>query len=186
MRFTNVLIALSLVLGVSACKKKEGAATQSGSDTPAKTTEAKADKPAGGARAIPNGAGLVVDAPAKWLDNGIGGAAGLHLDNNAGGFQIMDTSPEEAAKKLADFKKDTEEMLFEKWISADETPDGFKTLYVIDNMVTKGDQLVKDGTKFAFHVRRKIGDKTRDCSGTGDTQEIATEAIDLCMKVAAK
>jgi hypothetical protein len=185
MKLTTLFAALALTLGVAACKKKNDEAktddkTAAG-DTSAKTTETPKAK----GRKIANGNGLVVEAPAKWLDNGIGGAAGMHLDADAGMFMVRETSPEEAAKKMADWKKETEEMMFQKWISADETPDGWKALYVVDKITMKGDEAVKDGSNFAFHVRRKIGDKVHDCYGSAAKQEDAQEGLDICTKVAA-
>ena len=187
MKFTHLIAALTLVLGFTACKKKDEAKQEPAAQTTGgspKTTEPA--KPAKAGRTIPNSSGLVVEAPAKWLDNGIGGAAGMHLDADAGMFMVRETAPEEAAKDLATFKKETEEMLFQKWISADALPDGFKTLYVMDKITMKGDEPVKDGSTFAFHVRRKIGDKVHDCYGSAATQENAAEGLDLCLKVAAK
>jgi hypothetical protein len=186
MKLTHVIAVLALAAGLTACKKKEETKTEtpaaSGEGTP-KTTETPAAK----GRSIPNANGLVVEAPAKWLDNGIGGAAGMHLDADGGMFMINETSPEEAAKGMAGWKKDTEEMLFQKWITAEELPDnGFKALYAIDKIKMKGEEPVKDGTQFAFHTRRKIGDKVRDCYGSAATQADAQEGLDLCLKVAAK
>jgi hypothetical protein len=184
MKLTHALVTILLGLSAGACAKKDSKDQPAGTSTEAAKTTDKA--PAAGGRKIPNSSGLVVDAPAKWQDNGIGGAAGMHLDGDAGMFIVQETSAEEAAKKLADFKTDTESMGVNKWVSADETPDGFKTLYVVDKLTMKGEEMVKDGTQFAFHVRRKIGDKTYDCSGSAAAQETATEAIDLCTKIAAK
>lgn len=191
MKLTHVIASLSLVLAVGCSKKDaankdESAAKPTTAETKAGDTKAEpaAAKPAGG-RSIPNANGLTVDAPAKWLDNGIGGAAGMHLDADAGMFTVRETAPEEAAKDLATFKKETEQVMFQKWVSADATPDGFKTLYVLDKMTMKGDDMVKDGSTFAFTVRRKINGKTYDCSGSAATEDTAKEAIDLCMKVNA-
>jgi hypothetical protein len=77
-------------------------------------------------------------------------------------------------------------MLFQKWISADETADGWKALYTMDKIKMEGDEPKKDGSQFAFHSRRKIGDKTYYCYGTAAKQEDAQEGLDLCGKVAAK
>jgi hypothetical protein len=189
MKFTHIVAALALVVGFAGCKKKEESKTDPAptAEGAAKTTETpKAETPSAKGRTIPNSQGLVVDAPAKWLDNGIGGAAGMHLDADGGMFMIDETSPEEAAKKFEVYKKDTEEMLFQKWIKADATADGWTALYAMDKIKMKGDEPVKDGTTYAFHVRRKIGDKTYSCTGSAATQETAQEAIDLCTKVAAK
>jgi hypothetical protein len=189
MKFTHLIAALVLVVGFAGCKKKDEAkkddttATTPTTEGAAKTTETKAAS----GRTIPNANGLVVDAPAKWKDNGIGGAAGMHLDADGGMFMVRETSPEEAAKSMADWKKETEEMLFQKWTSADEIPgEGFKALYAMDKITMKGDEPVKDGTTHAFHVRRKIGGKTHDCYGSAAKEEDAKEGLDLCMKVAAK
>ena len=189
MKLTYMIAALALVLG-SACKKndanKEPAAQPTAAEGSPKTTETPvAPKAAAKGRAIPNANGLVVDAPAKWVDNGIGGAAGLHLEGDAGNFQVRETAPEEAAKPLATFKSETEEIMFQKWVSAEEIPDGFKAIYVLDKMTMKGEDLVKDGSTFAFTVRRKIGGKVHDCSGSAATQETAAEAVELCLKVDA-
>lgn len=191
MKFTHVIAALALVVGFAGCKKKdeakkdEPAATTPTTEGAAKTTETPAATAKG--RSIPNANGLVVEAPAKWIDNGIGGAAGMHLDADAGMFMVRETAPEEAAKSMADWKKETEEMLFQKWTTAEEIPgEGFKALYTMDKITMKGDEPVKDGTTHAFHVRRKIGGKTHDCYGSAAKEEDAKEALDLCMKVAAK
>jgi hypothetical protein len=180
---TMLITSLALVAG-SACKKDkkdEAGSTTSTEKTTEPTKEAPAKKASG--RSIPNSNGLSVDAPAKWLDNGVGGAAGFHLDADGGMLVLNETSAEEQAKKLDAVKKETEEVIFEKWVSADETPDGFKMLWVIPKITMKGDEAVKDGTAFAFNVRRKIGSKVYDCSGSAQKQEDATEAMDLCTKI---
>jgi hypothetical protein len=195
MKLAHVLAITALSVTTVACKKSDDAkpsAAPAAEGTAAKPSEpgAKPAEPAAAAapagRKIPNSSGLVVDAPAKWLDNGIGGAAGMHLDGDAGMFMVRETSAEEAAKKLAEFKTDTESTGVKKWVSAEETPDGFKTLYTTDKLTMKGDEMVKDGELYAFHVRRKIGDKAHDCYGSAAKQADASEAIDLCMKIAAK
>jgi len=183
MKLTHLFAAIVLVAGFAACKKKEEKAADPGGASDPKTTEPKTDKPAGG-RKIPNGQGLTVDAPAKWEDNGIGGAAGMHLAGDAGNFSVMETSAEEAAKPFATWKSETEEILFQKWISAEEVPDGFKALYSMDKIKMQGEEPVKDGSTFAFHTRRKIGGKVHDCYGSAVAEADAKEAIDLCMKVA--
>lgn len=188
-----VVTALSLLLGLAACKKKQES-TEGKPATPAEGTTQPADTaakpaepapPAASGRKIQNATGLVVDAPAKWQDNGIGGAAGMHLEGDAGQWQVRETSPEEAAKPFAQWKAETEELMFQKWLSADETPDGFKAVYLMDKMEMKGEEMVKAGSTHAFHTRRKIGDKVHDCYGSASTAEIAAEAVDLCMKIAA-
>ncbi len=190
MKLMTLITTFALVAGAG-CKKKDDAAKADQPAGEAKTTEAKTEAktepkaPAKKGRSIPNINGLVVDAPAKWLDNGIGGAAGMHLDADGGMFLVREPSPEEAGKKLADMKKETEEIMFEKWVSADETPDGFKMLWVIPKITMKGDEAVKDGTGFAFHVRRKVGGKLYDCTGSALKQEDANEAVDLCNKIDA-
>lgn len=187
-----IVAALGLGLLAGACSKKNDAAKNEPAATSGDT--AKADpaakpaepaKPAAKGRAIPNASGLVVDAPAKWLDNGIGGAAGLHLDGDAGMFMVREAEGEEATQSLDDWKKGTEEIMFQKWISADATPDGYKAIYLLDKMTMKGEDMVKDGTTVAFTVRRKIGDKTYVCSGSAATEDTAKEAVDLCYKIAA-
>ena len=190
MKFTHVIAALALVVGFAGCKKKdeakkdETAPTTPTTEGAAKTTETPA---AAKGRKIPNANGFVVEAPARWIDNGIGGAAGMHLDADGGGWQLRESSAEESAKSMADWKKDTEEILFQKWISAEEIPgEGFKALYTMDKITMKGDEPVKDGSQFAFHVRRKIGGTSQECYGTAAKEEDAKEGLDLCMKVAAK
>ena len=187
MKFIQFLAASALLTSLVACKAKDEAA-----DQPAgKTTEAApAGKPAPAAKAssgrsIPNSDSLSVDAPAKWLDNGVGGAAGLHLDADAGNFSLNLVTPEEAAKNMATIKSETEQMLFEKWVSSAETPDGFKLVYVIDKITMKGDEPVKTGTTLGFQVRRKIGGKLYSCSGGAETQAIIDEAVALCEHVAS-
>lgn len=178
-----------LVAGMTACKKKEAKtdepATAASGEAPKTVDKPAADKPAGKGRKVPNANGLTAEAPARWVDNGIGGAAGFHLEGDAGGFQIREIAPEEAAKSMDDWKKETEEMLFQKWISADATADGFKALYTMDKIKMQGEEPVKDGSQFAFHVRRKLDGKVNDCYGTAAKQEDAQEAINICMSVAA-
>jgi hypothetical protein len=191
MKLTHIIAALALTAGLTACKKKkEEAKTEPAAAGDmagaAKTDEAPKEAPKASGRSIPNSQGLVVDAPAKWQDNGIGGAAGMHLDGLAGDFQVRELEGEEAAKKFDDWKKETEEMLFQKWISADETADGWKALYTMDKIKMEGDEPKKDGSTYAFTLKRKIGDKTYYCSGSALKQEDAQEALDLCTKVAAK
>jgi hypothetical protein len=188
MKLSIMIASLALVLG-SACSKKNDAAK----DQPAASSDTKADpsaktaEPAKAAkgRSIPNASGLIVDAPAKWLDNGIGGAAGMHLDADGGMFTVREAEGEEATQSLDDWKKGTEEVMFQKWVSADAAPDGFKSIYMLDKMTMKGDDMVKDGSVVAFTVRRKIGDKTYVCSGSAATEDVAKEAVDLCYKIAA-
>lgn len=192
MKLGIVMTSLALLLG-SACSKKEAAKDQppdnkaDPADPSAKTAETpkEAPKAAAKGRSIPNASGLVVDAPAKWLDNGIGGAAGMHLDADGGNFTVREAEGEEATQSLDDWKKGTEEIMFQKWISADAAPDGFKAIYLLDKVVMKGEEMVKDGSVTAFTVRRKIGDKTYVCSGSGADETTAKEAVDLCYKIAA-
>lgn len=183
MKFTHLIAALALASGVAACKKKEEKTDTTATTEAPKGTEAPKEAPkAAGGRKVPNANGLVLDAPAKWKDNGIGGAAGYHLDADAGGFQIRELEGEEAAMAFADWKKQTEEILFKKWISADETPDGFTALYEIDKMTMKGEEMVKDGSQFAFHVKKKVGGKVYYCYGTAAAEADAKEGLDLCSK----
>jgi hypothetical protein len=132
---------------------------------------------------MPNSKGLVLDAPAKWQDNGIGGAAGFHLADDQGNIMLDEVSPEEAGKSFETIKKETEEILFEKWVSSDKTADGFKLVYVIPKIAMKGDEMEKVGTQFAYTVRRKIGATLYRCSGSAATKEIVDEAVALCDKV---
>ena len=188
----RILIASALGFGLllgSACgkKKDDGAKDQPATTEPASGDPAAkgTETPKAGGRKIPNGAGLVVDAPAKWLDNGIGGAAGMHLDADGGMFTVREAEGEEATQSMDDWKKGTEEIMFQKWVSADAQPDGYKAIYMLDKMTMKGEDMVKDGSVVAFTVRRKIGDKTYVCSGSAATEETAKEAVDLCYKIAA-
>lgn len=187
-RLTLTLVAALGLLG--ACKNKEDAAASDPAPSGAAAAAAKvaepdkaAAAPKAGGRAIPNSNNLSVDAPAKWLDNGPGGAAGMHLDAEAGDFNIRETAAEEAAKTLAQFKQDTEAMLFQSWISAEATPDGIKALWMMDKIEMKGDEAVKNGSMAAFLVRRKIDGKTYDCGGSAKTKELALEAVALCTKI---
>lgn len=190
MKLSIVVTSLALVLGAACSKKTEGTKDQPTAEpagTAPKTTEPakEAPTPAAKGRAIPNASGLVVDAPAKWLDNGIGGAAGMHLDADAGMFTVREAEGEEATQSLDDWKKATEEVMFQKWVSADAAADGWKAIYLLDKISMKGEEMVKDGSVVAFTVRRKIGDKTYVCSGSAATEDTAKEAIDLCYKIAA-
>ena len=187
---STIKMVLWMSLALAGCSKKDKPAEDKGAkptETAAKDEAKPAEpaKPAASGRAIPNSSGLVVDAPAKWKDNGIGGAAGMHLDADAGQFQVRELAAEELDQKMDAWKGDTEQIMFQKWVSAEETPDGWKAIYVLDKMTMKGEEMVKDGSTFAFHVRRKIGDKVYSCSGSAATQETATEAVELCNKVNA-
>ena len=100
MKLTYLVTFLALA-GCGSKKDKEGAAPAAGSPE-AKPTEgdpakpAEPDKPAPKAtsgRAMPNSKGLVLDLPAKWEDNGIGGAAGFHLADDQGNIMMNDVSP---------------------------------------------------------------------------------------------
>jgi len=161
-----------------AAKPAEGAATA--------TKPAEPEKPKASGRSMPNSKGLVLDAPAKWEDNGIGGAAGFHMADDQGMLMMSEVSPEEANKPFDVTKKETEEILFEKWVTSDKTADGFKFVYVIPKLAMKGDEMEKVGTQFAFTVRRKVGPTLYNCTGTAATKEIAEEAVALCDKVAAE
>ena len=190
---------LALVLTAAACGKKDSdkPATGSAGDKavaadPVKPTEPGTDKPpapadppkpAAAGREVPNSGGLRVDAPAKWLDNGIGGAAGMHLDNDGGMFTLRELAAEETGKTFEQAKQDTQEYLFQKWISSDKTADGWKLVYEMDKIEMKGDEAKKVGTIVGFEVRRKIGDKPYVCSGSAQTKETALEAVELCTKV---
>lgn len=184
----TLLATILLALTLSACKKQEDTKSDPARDPAAKPAEPAAPPPAAAkGRTIPNSDGLVIDAPAKWKDNGIGGAAGMHLDADAGMFMVRALEPDEAARSLADWKAETEQVMFQSWISAEELPEGgFKALYAMDKIKMDGDEPVKDGTTYAFHVRRKLGDKPHDCYGSAATQETAAEALDLCLKVATR
>lgn len=182
------LVAILALAGCGSKKDKEAPAPAVGSSE-AKPTEAEPAtaaepaKAATGGREIPNSKGLSVDAPAKWLDNGIGGAAGMHMDADAGDFHLWEVTPEEAAKDMNTIKKETEEIMFEKWVSSKATADGFELIYVLDKMEMKGEELKKVGTTFGVTVRRKIGATLYTCGGAASTKEIAEEAVALCGKV---
>jgi hypothetical protein len=135
---------------------------------------------------MPNSKGLVLDLPAKWEDNGIGGAAGFHLADDQGTIMLNEVSAAEAAKTMETTKKETEEILFEKWVSSAKTADGFKMVWVVPKVAMKGEEMVKVGTQFAYTVRRKIGPTLYDCGGSAATKELVDEAVALCDKVATE
>lgn len=187
------------VLALSACgskKDKEDKAPPAATTTEAaKPTEtaaepakkpAEPEKPKASGRSMPNSKGLVLDAPAKWEDNGIGGAAGFHMADDQGMLVMNEVSPEEAGKSFETVKKETAEILFEKWESSEKTAEGFKLVYVIPKLAMKGEEMEKVGTQFAYTVRRKVGATLYNCTGTAATKEIAAEAVALCDKVAAE
>lgn len=186
MKLTYVIAILALA-GCGSKKDKEAPAPATGSPeakaAEAEPAKAEPAKPAKTGREIPNSKGLSVEAPATWLDNGIGGAAGMHLDADAGDFQLYEVTPEEAAKDMDTIKKETEEVMFQKWVSSEKTADGFKLIYILDKMQMKGEELKKVGSTFAFTVRRKIGATLYTCSGPAATKEIAAEGVALCEKV---
>ena len=189
MSTTHLIAMLSLVLGVPACKKKDAdnnKAEPASTDPAAKTAPDPAQPappPASKGRKIPNSNGLVVDAPAKWQDNGIGGAAGMHLDGLAGDFQLRESSAEEKAKTLDQYKEESQTPMFDKWVSAETTPDGWKALDIGHKIEMKGEEAVKGAAQFEFHIHRKIGDKPYECYGTANKKEDALEAMELCTKV---
>ncbi len=187
--FGILCFTTSLVVGTVACKKSDKPADNQ--PTSAKPAEPGAPAgtptptaPAGaGWRSIPNAsAKLEIDAPAKWLDNGIGGAAGMHIEGGAD-FMINEMTAEEAGKKLADIKTDAEAMLFQKWITAEEKDGVTKLLYNMDKITMKGDEAVKDGTLVSFEARRDIAGKKYKCYGSAPDQAGAQEGLDLCLRV---
>lgn len=178
------LTLLVAVIALAGCGKKDSKDTPAaGSGAEAKPAPPPPPKPAG--RKLPNSSGTthVVDAPAKWLDNGVGGAEGMHLDGEAGDFHLTEVTPEEAKKTLEQKSDEIEQVLFEKWVSSKQTKDGFELIYVLDKMKMEGDKMKKDGTTFGFDVRLRIQGKLWTCSGAASTKEIADEAVGLCNKI---
>ncbi len=186
-------VSSSLVLGTVACKKSDKPSDpQPTSAKPTEPTGVAAGTPAptaptapagAGWRSIPNAAAkLEIDAPATWLDNGIGGAAGMHIEGGAD-FMINEMSPDDAAKKLAEIKTDAEAMLFQKWITAEEKDGVTKLLFNMDKITMKGDEPVKDGTLVSFEARSDIGGKKYKCYGSAPDQAGAQEGLDLCLRV---
>lgn len=192
MKLSHLVAALAtiyLAATAPACKSSDDKAAKpsaapAAAGAPGGAAEpAKPAKPAKTGRDIPNSAGLAVDAPARWQDNGIGGAAGLHLADDAGMFMVREASAEEAGKTLDQFKADTEAMLFQTWISAEATADGFEALWVMDALELQGDEMKKVGSQLSFHVRRTIGGKAHECTGTAKAEADAREAIALCKAI---
>lgn len=184
MKLTNVIASLGLLalVVVPACSSKDDKAPSARPAAAAAAPSASAPtaKAAKG-RSIPNSAGLVVDAPARWEGNGVGGAAGLHLADDAGMLMVRETSADEAAKGLDAFKADTEAMLFGTWLSAEATADGFEALWIMDAV---DDEMNKVGTQVGFQVRRAIGGKVHDCYGTAKVEADAREGLALCKQIA--
>jgi hypothetical protein len=153
-----------------------GAATESATPGAAKAAES-------GWRSIPNATEkLQIDAAAKWLDNGMGGAAGMHIEGGAD-FMIRAMDPDDAAKKIAEVKTDAEQMLFQKWLTAEDKDGVIKLIYNIDKITMKVDEPVKDGSNVAFEVRRELGGKKYKCYGSAPDQASAKEAVDLCSRI---
>ncbi len=183
-------VLLVAVISLAACKKGDDKGATTSADKPVAGGTATApggDKPAGdkpaapAGRAIANSNNLEVDAPAAWEDNGVGGAAGMHKGDSD--WMISDLSPEEAAKKLAAVKTDDEAMLFQKWISAEEKDGVIKVIYAMDKMKTVGDEMKKDGTVYAFDVRRTIDGKAYSCHGGAVDEATAKEAAGICSRI---
>lgn len=183
MKLMNLIASLGLLTLVAApaCSAKDDKAPAAKPAAGAPAASAPATKAARGGRAIPNSAGLRVDAPARWLDNGVGGAAGLHLADGAGMLMVREASADEAAKSLEQFKADTEAMLFQKWLAADATADGFEAVWVMDAV---DDEMNKVGSQVGFQVRRSIGGKVHDCYGSAKAEADAREALALCKQIA--
>ena len=189
--FGVACVAASLVVGLVACKRanrtEEPASNAQSAEFaiaptpigPSPTAEAKDDS----WRSIPNAtAKLQVDAPRKWINHGIGGAAGMHINNGAD-FMLNEMAADDARKTLREIKADAEAMLFQKWINA-TTDAGVTTLvYNMDKITMQGDEPVKSGTLVAFEVRRPIDGKPYKCYGSAPDQATADEAVALCMHV---
>jgi hypothetical protein len=187
----QMIVAVALVSTMAVgCKKSDknevaGVAKPTGA-APATGGSAVAPAPAAadsGWRSIPNAPEkMTIDAPAKWLDNGVGGAAGMHIEGGAD-FMIREMDAEDATKKIADIKTETEEMMFQKWVTAEDKDGVIKLIYNIDKITMKGDEPVKDGTKVAFEIRRELGGKKYKCYGTSPDLANAQEGADLCSRV---
>ena len=189
--FGVACLGASLVVGLVACKRANRteepvnnakSAEFAIAPTPieaAPTAAAKDD----GWRMIPNAtAKLQVDAPRKWLDNGMGGAAGMHIETGAD-FMLNEMAADDAGKTLAEIKTDAEAMLFQKWVTAKSAAGVTTLVYNMDKISMQGDEPVKSGTLVAFEVRRAIDGKPYKCYGSAPDQATADEAVALCLHV---
>ena len=184
-------LGASLVVGLVACKKanrtEEPASNAKSAEfavapTPIEPAPTAVAKDAGW-RSIPNApAKLQVDAPRKWLNNGMGGAAGMHIENGAD-FLLSERAADDAGKTLREIKADAEAMLFQKWVTAKSDAGVTTLVYNMDKISMQGDEPVKSGTLVAFEVRRAIDGKPYKCYGSAPDQATADEAVTLCLHV---
>ncbi|HTJ85415.1 MAG TPA: hypothetical protein VL400_27040, partial [Polyangiaceae bacterium] len=112
----------------------------------------------------------------------IGGAAGFHSEAGGLTWHVQEQTGEEASKTFDAKKKETEEILFKKWIKADKTADGWSMTYEASKINDKGDEA---GTSYSFSVRKKVGDKVYDCYGGVDKQADLAGAVDSCTSLKA-
>ena len=196
-----ILTIATLSTLLPACKKSEDGAPDKAAEAPAETatkpveaTEAPAAEPAQPAAAmppaevgswqeIPNISGFIADVPTGAEPNATGGAAGFHAADDSYGMMLREESPEEAAKDMDTIKKETEQVLFKKWIQSDATADGWALAWESAKMDSEGNEA---GSQFSYQVRRKLGDKTYSCYGAVAKADAVPAALKSCASIRAR
>ena len=170
---TFAALSLAFVLTATAC---DGGGSSGGASN---------GPDADGFLAIPNISGMKVKVPDGAKPNGVGGAAGFHTDDDSFGFTLMEVSADRQGKSMDDVKKETEEILFKKWIKSEATDDGWVLTYEAPKMNFDGDEPKEVGVVYSFEVRRKIGDKTFKCYGGIAKADGLDAVVDACKSIKA-
>jgi hypothetical protein len=181
-----ILLAVATLALIGGCSKKDNAANNEPKGTGSAEKPAEPAKPAPPADdfvAIPNIEGLVVKVPAGVKRNAIGGAAGFHTEDDRFQFVVRELSAEAAAETFDQAKETT---IAKKWLASEQTADGWVMRYVVPWMVMKGDEMKEDGVRYAFDVRRTIGDKLYTCSGSITKEDGYPAVIEACNSIKAK
>lgn len=169
----GTLVAVSAIaVTLGACSKSDGAGKKS-DDAP--TAKASGVEP--GFTEVPNIEGMQAKVPATFVPNGIGGAAGFNVKGSKLSVIIRELTSAEA-KPMDDEKKDTEQVLFKKWISSEKTADGFVLQW-------EGASFDGDGTTYNFEVRKTVGTKTVTCYGGGASAAEISTGIGVCKSLKA-
>lgn len=195
-KLISILTIATLSSLFSACKKSEEAAPDKAeppaetatkpvepAEEPAKPAAAMPPAEVGSWQEIPNISGFIADVPTGAVPNATGGAAGFHAADDSYGMMLREESPEEAAKDMDTIKKETEQVLFKKWIQSDATADGWALAWESAKMDGEGNEA---GSQFSYQMRRKLGDKTYSCYGAVATAEAVAGALKSCASIRAR
>ncbi len=169
----DVLVVSAIAVALSACSK---------SDNVGKTSDdAPVEKASGiepGFTEVPNIDGLQAKVAATLVPNGRGGAAGFHADGGKLSVLIRELTSDEA-KPFDEVKKETEEVLFKKWISSEKTANGFVLQW-------EGRPLEGNDTTYNYEVRRTVGSKTFTCYGAGANAAEIVTAVETCKSLKSR